>query len=188
MNPILREFPDRIETERLIVRGPLPGDGAAVHDAVVASQEELKQWMPWAVEIPSEEEYEVRVREGRLKFLAREDLWMMIVLKETDTIIGGTGLHRMDWEVPRFEIGYWLHSDYTGRGLATEAVKAVADFAFETLEARRVEIRCDARNERSAALARRAGFPLEATLHNHDRHHLSNELRDTLIFARVREE
>jgi RimJ/RimL family protein N-acetyltransferase len=90
--------------------------------------------------------------------------------------------------VPRFEIGYWLHSDYTGRGLATEAVVALADFAFETLEAQRVEIRCDAGNERSAALARRAGFPLEATLHNHERRHLTDELRDTLIFARIREE
>lgn len=186
MKAILREFPDRIETPRLLIRSPLPGDGAALQQAVLESQEELKAWMPWAVEIPSAEDYEVRVREGRLKFLAREDLWLLLVGKENGRIIGGSGLHRINWDVPKFEIGYWLHTAYTGQGLVTEAVLAITDFAFTTLAAQRLEIRCDAQNVRSAAVARRAGFTLEATLHRNGRHHLTHELRDTLIFTRLR--
>lgn len=186
MKPILHDFPDQIETPRLLMRSPLPGDGEPLRQAVLESQEELKRWMPWAMEIPSGEDYEVRVREGRLKFLAREDLWLMLVLKDSGQIIGGSGLHRINWEVPKFEIGYWLHTAYTAQGLATEAVAAITEFAFTTLQAQRVEIRCDALNVRSAAIPRRLGFTHEATLRSDDRHHLTNDLRDTLIFAKIR--
>lgn len=185
-NPILFDFPYSFETDRLTLRGPLPEDAGPLHQAVVESQADLKPWMPWAVEVPGEEWYRVRVREGRLKFLAREDLWMMIVLKGNGAIIGGTGLHRIDWTVPKFEIGYWVRTGYGGQGYITEAVNGLTDFAFEILGAHRVEIRCDVRNVRSAAVARRAGYPLEATFHHDARDHVSGKLRDTYIFAKVR--
>lgn len=185
MDPILREFPYSFETRRLTIRGPLPGDGAGVRTAVLESQTELEQWMPWAVDIPTEEEYETRVRQGQIRFLAREDLWMMLLLKESGTIIGGSGLHRIDWTVPRFEIGYWVRTAYGRQGYITEAVTGITEFAFRELGANRVEIRCDALNIRSAAIPRRLGFNHEATLINESRHHLTNALRDTLIFAKT---
>ena len=186
MKPILRDFPYSFETERLTIRGPLPGDGAELHTAVVESQAELKPWMPWAVNLPTAEEYEERVREGQLKFLAREDLWLMLLLRGTRTIIGGSGLHRMNWDVPRFEIGYWVRALYARQGYITEAVAGITAFAFDVLDAKRVEIRCDARNERSVAVAQRLGFIHEGTLRCEDRHHLTGELRDTMVFSQVR--
>jgi len=186
MDPILRDFPYQFETERLTIRGPLPGDGRRIREAALESQAELKPWLPWAVDINSEEGYEKRAREGQLKFLAREDLWLMLLLKGTDTIIGGSGLHRIDWSVPKFEIGYWVRTSYGRQGYITEAVAGIAQFAFDALGAKRVEIRCDAKNARSAAVPQRLGFTLEATLHHDGRHHLTNELRDTLVFAKIR--
>ena len=183
-DPILLEFPYSFETERLLIRGPLPGDGKTVHKAVVESQEELRPWMPWAMTIPDEESYEKLIREGQLRFLSREDLWMFFFLKESDTFVGSGGLHRMDWDVPRFEIGYWVRTAYGGQGFITEAVNGITDFAFNLLGANRVEIHCDKLNDRSAAVARRAGFEHEATLRNHRRNHLTNSLRDTLIFVK----
>ncbi len=185
MEPIMREFPYSFETERLTIRGPLPGDGVGVRTAVLESQAELKEWMPWAMEIPTEEEYEVKVRQGQLRFLSREDLWMMLLLKDSDVIIGGSGLHRINWAVPCFEIGYWVRTAYGGKGYITEAVAGITDFAFQQLGANRVEIRCDALNVRSAAIPHRLGFIHEATLINQSRHHLSNALRDTMIFAKT---
>ncbi len=188
MKPILRDFPYSFETERLTIRGPLPGDGEELHTAVTESQAELKPWMPWAVDLPDAEGYEARVREGQVKFLAREDLWLMLLLKGTHTIIGGSGLHRLDWAVPRFEIGYWVRTAYARQGYITEAVAGITDFAFDVLGARRVEIRCDARNERSMAVARRSGFNHEGTLRCEDRHHLTQELRDTLVFSKIKQD
>ena len=186
MKPILRDFPDEIETERLLIRAPRPGDGRELRAAVKDSWDELKQWMPWATgELPDEAYYEVRVREGQAKFLLREDLMLLLFKKGTSTIVGSSGLHRINWNVPRFEIGYWVRTPYAGQGYITEAVQGIAAFAFDTLGARRVEIRCDAKNERSAAVAWRAGFELEATLRNEDRDHVTGGLRDTLVFART---
>lgn len=185
MKPILREFPYSFDTDRLTIRGPLPGDGAPLREAVLESQESLKEWMPWAVSVATEEAYEIRVREGQLKFLAREDLWMMLLLRNSGTIVGGTGLHRVDWSVPKFEIGYWVRSRFSGKGYITEAVLGLSEFAFKALGAKRIEIRCDQNNSRSAAVAKRANFDLEAIIRNDDRHHLTGSLRNTLLFSRV---
>lgn len=186
-HPILFDFPYSFETERLTIRGPQPDDAIRIREAVIESQNDLIPWMPWAMEIPTEEWYQVRVREGRLKFLAREDLWMILLLKGTGICIGGSGLHRIDWSIPKFEIGYWVRSSFKGQGYITEAVTGITDFAFNILGARRVEIRCDVKNTRSSAVARRAGFRLEGTFHNDARDHFG-ELRDTYIFARIPEE
>jgi RimJ/RimL family protein N-acetyltransferase len=183
-DPILLEVPYSFETERLLIRGPLPGDGKAIHKAVIESEEELRPWMPWAMEIMDQSSYEILVRKGQMRYLAREDFWLFIFLKESNTLIGTGGLHRIDWSVPRFEIGYWVRTSYSGHGYITEAVNGITDLAFNLLGAKRVEIHCDKLNERSAAVARRAGFEHEATLHNHRRDHLSKTLRDTLIFVK----
>lgn len=194
MNPLLRDFPDEFETERLIIRAPRPGTGALSYEAVCESIEDLRRWMPWAQKEPSIEEYEEVCRRAHAKWLLREDLMLYLWLKDgapfdlpDGALAGCSGLHRMDWNVPKFEIGYWLRTRLHGHGLMTEAVKGIADFAFAHLDARRVEIRCDARNEKSAAVARRAGFDLEGHLRHETRDH-NNTLRDTLIFSRVRED
>ena len=94
----------------------------------------------------------------------------------------------LDWVVHKLEIGYWARTPYAGRGYITEAVAGITDFAFAMLGAHRVEIRCDTKNERSAAVARRLDFTLEGTLHADDRCPLTGELRDTLVFAKVKSE
>lgn len=186
-NPILFDFPYSFDTERLTIRGPLPDDAIPLRQAVLESQAELKPWMPWAMNVLTEEQYRVRVREGQLKFLAREDLWMILLLRGTPTVVGASGLHRIDWRVPKFEIGYWVRTSFAGQGYITEAVNGLTVFAFDTLGAQRVEIRCDVKNTRSAAVARRAGYTLEGTFHRDTRDHFG-QLRDTYIFAKVREE
>ncbi len=185
--PILRDFPESFETERLLIRSPLPGDGQEVFAAVTESLAELTPWMPWPKEHRSVEDSEASVRRARARFLERADLRLLLFLKGTQTLVGGSGLHRIDWTVPKFEIGYWCRTRFTGRGYVTEAVRGISDFAFDVLGARRVEIRCDSRNLPSARVAERAGFRLEGELRN-------NELdtggvpRNTLVYAMIPEE
>ncbi|NHZ72655.1 MAG: GNAT family N-acetyltransferase [Aquificales bacterium] len=185
MDPILKDFPHDFDTERLTIRCPMPGDGAALYEAVLESLDELRPWLAWAMKDPTVEDTETNVRKGYTRFLNRKDLWLLLFLKGTNTCVGGSGLHRIDWEVPKFEVGYWLRTSYVGQGYMTEAVTGITNFAFDMLDAKRVEIRCDALNERSTAIARRLNFPLEGTLRCDDRNHLSGKLRDTLIFAKI---
>ncbi|MFG6120837.1 GNAT family N-acetyltransferase [Thalassobacillus sp. B23F22_16] len=186
MQPILIDFPSAFETERLQIRMPLPGDGDAVHEALEASHEELKRWMPFAQRRQSLEETESNVREAHARFLTREDLRLHIFEKESGKFIGSSGLHRMNWEIPKFEIGYWLDSRYSGKGYMSEAVEGITTFAFEELKARRVEIRCDAANKASRKIPERLGFELEGILRHDDLSVAGDELRDTCIYAKVR--
>ena len=108
----------------------------------------------------------------------------MIRLRSTGAVIGGVGLVRADWSVPKSEIGYWLHTDCTGHGYSTEAVAAVVRLARKYLRVRRLEIRTDPRNRRSAAVARRAGFRLEVVARQDARTN-RGRLRDTRVFVRL---
>jgi RimJ/RimL family protein N-acetyltransferase len=181
-NPLLLDFPDQFETERLIIRAPRPGDGAAGNEAIRESINELRPWMPWAQTVPEVEETEAVFRSGLARFVKREDLILTLWRKSDGVFVGGSGLHRIDWSVPCMEIGYWVRTSLSGQGYITEAVIGITQFAFKHLSAQRIEIRCDARNTRSAAVAERAGYRLEARFH-HDARAVDGSLRDTLFYA-----
>lgn len=186
MKPILIDFPEEFYSERLIIRKPMPGDGKAVYEAMQASLEELKPWMPWANRNQIEEDVEANMREAHAKFLTREDMRLHIYNKETGEFIASSGLHRINWDIPKFEIGYWIDTRYSGKGYITEAVEAITNFAFNTLNAKRVEIRCDSKNSRSRAIPERLAFQLEGILKNDGKSFGDNELRDTCIYAKIK--
>lgn len=188
MDPLLIDVPERIETQRLILRCPQPGDGAVVNAAVCESLDELRPFMPWAQAAPSLDESELVCRRAQARFRLREDLVLSMFELTADgsegRYVGGSGLHRILWDVRRFEIGYWCRTSCTGQGFVTEAVHALNRVAFDRLGARRVELRMDANNESSRRVAERAGFTFEGVLRG-DSLTPQGEVRDTRIYARV---
>lgn len=187
-DPVLIQLPETIHSERLVLAAPRPGIGQALNAAVCESLDDLRPWMPWAQQAPSVEESEAIVRRQVARFMLREDLVYQIYARTPEggagRLLGGTGLHRLDWTVRRFEIGYWLRSSAQRQGLVREAVNALARMAFEQLRARRVEIRSDARNRRSRAVAEACGFTLEGVLRC-DCLGVDGAPRDTCVYARV---
>ncbi|MBW3636729.1 MAG: GNAT family N-acetyltransferase [Armatimonadetes bacterium] len=180
-------LPLEIETARLFLRAPDVKDSRALAEAVRESLPELMPWMPWA-----DESYDVD--KARQNIVAAHDLREMeeefsFAMFEigTNVLVGKCSLQNIERRVPRVEIGYWLRTSAGGRGLMTEAVAALCEVALGNLGAMRVEISCDARNQKSARVSQRAGFELEARLKNDRRDHCGT-LSDTLIFARIREE
>ena len=187
METLLLDVPESFESDRLTIRAPRPGDGTEMNAAVQETFDDLKPWMPWARQMPTLEESETYVRRAQCEFLAREDLVMLLFLKGTNTLVGGSGLHRIDWDIPKFEIGYWCRKRFQGQGYISESTEAIARFAFGTLGAKRVEIRCDSKNVKSRRVPDRLGFKLEGTLRNNTLS-TSGELRDTLVFAKIRDD
>jgi RimJ/RimL family protein N-acetyltransferase len=186
-DPILYSIPESFESKRLLIRAPLWDDGVMVNEAIIESIEELQPWMPWARNIPKMEETEINIRRSRLQFLDRTDLRLLLILKETGQLIGSSGLHRIDWQSRKFEIGYWVRTSYGNQGYITEAVEAITNYAVQELHANRIEIRCDGRNSRSARVAERQGFTLEGILRN-DMCDVDGSLRNTMVFSKVRGE
>ncbi len=185
--PILQELPDELLGERVRVRPYYAGDGAALWEAVEESREHILPWLPWGDTHKSPEDSEAYVRKCQARWLLREDLPLGLWERATGRFLGGSGLHRIDWDVPSFEIGYWLRRSAVGHGYMTEAVRLMCGLAFETLSANRLFIRCAAANQRSAAIPRRLGFVLEGTLRN-DKRNTAGELYDMLFFGMTPED
>ncbi|WP_280152763.1 GNAT family protein [Piscinibacter sp. XHJ-5] len=189
MDALLIDVPEQIATQRLVLRCPHPGDGLALNEAVCESIDELRRWMPWAQSAPAVEESEAVCRRMQGLFRLRQDLPMFIFERgeagAPGRLLGGTGLHRIRWDVRSFEVGYWCRRGETGRGLVSEAVQAISRMAFDTLSARRVEIRMDERHARSRRVAERCGFTLEGVLRR-DALTPQGEPRNTCVYARVR--
>ena len=176
-------LPERLDTPRLLLRAPVRADAAMVNEAVLDSFEDLHAWMVWAAVRPSVADSRAFCEQaGRDR--AAGSACPLLMLAADGRMVGATGFARVDWQVPAFEVGYWCRSGCTGQGYATEAAGVLTRFAFESLGARRVELRIDARNVRSVAVAERLGFELEGTLRRNVRDH-HGVLRDTRIYALI---
>lgn len=81
-----------------------------------------------------------------------------------DTVVGDVLLALRSVEHETLEVGYLFSPAVAGQGLATEAVRALLDLAFDQLGARRVVARVDVRNTRSRRLLERLGLRREAVL------------------------
>lgn len=144
----------------------------------------LAPWLAWVTPAPTDEESEESCRKAHGRFLLNEDLTVFFFARECGSLVGGGGLHDVDWDLVHFEVGYWGRSGHGGRGLITEGVRALCDHALEQLGASRVFLTTDERNMASWKLAERAGFELEGTIRN-DRRDLQGALRNTRVYSRI---
>jgi RimJ/RimL family protein N-acetyltransferase len=175
-------YPLELLTERLVIRTPAESDAAQLVEAIAETIDRLRPWMPWADHIPTLAEAAENCRQAEQAFRAGRDHRVHLFLRDSLTFVGGSGLHRIDWSVPKVEIGYWVRDSCTGKGYITEAVRELSRYALEELEANRVEIRMNATNAKSRGVAERLGFTLEGILRNHARG-MDGSLRDTCIYA-----
>ena len=186
-DPILHDVPESIESDRLTLRCPRPGDGKILYESVAESLQELRKHIasvPWVAAEQSVESSEIYCRNAFANFAARRDMPYLVFERSTQVLVGCVGLHRPNWQTPKFEVGYWCRSSQSGNGYVTEAVRAVVKVAAHTLRAVRVELFTDAENVKSKAVAERAGFVLEGVLMN-ERRAPDGSLRNTCVYART---
>ena len=186
-DPILIDIPEELSTDRTVVRRYRPGDGVGVFEAVDESREHILPWMPWGPGHQTSDDSEKLVRTWNGKWALREDMSFGMFDKQTGEYLGGTGLHRIDWNLRSFEIGYWIRKTAAGKGHVTDSVKLLTDLAFSQLQANRVFIRCAVENVKSCAVAKRAGFTLEGTIRNSIKD-ADGRLVDLMMFSLIPEE
>ena len=184
-DPILIDLPTRIETARLFLRPPQPGDGAALHQAIVESLPQLREFLaslPWVAAEQTPDSAELFCRNAHANFIARRDLPFFLFEKTSGALLGAAGLHRTVWATPKTEVGFWGRSSRAGQGWVSEAVRALVAYAFENVKAVRVELIADEANARSRRVAERCGFLLEGVHHN-ERRAPDGSLRNTCVYA-----
>ena len=156
--------PYRIETERLVIRCWQPHDAPLLQEAIEASIDHLRQWMPWAHEEPRTLDDRIDLlRHFRGQFDHGQDFIYAIMASDEQRVLGGTGLHTRVGD-DAFEIGYWIRADAVGNGYASEATATLTAVAFRVCGVDRVEIHVDPANTASLRIPERLGFTCEARL------------------------
>jgi RimJ/RimL family protein N-acetyltransferase len=175
---------DELAGERVLVRPYRVEDAEALREAVEESREHIRAWLPFADAHQTIEETRDWITHRVADWLLREEMGTGVFLRESGAFLGGLGLHPRSWEIGFFEIGYWLRASAEGHGYMREAVSLLIGFAARDLLASRLEIRCDARNARSAGVAESLGFKREGLIRN-GLHAPTGGMRDTLIFGLI---
>lgn len=159
-----------IYTPRCLMRPLELKDAFSMHTALKASFKELKKWMPWAQGLASLEDTEYFIHQcikaWERSLQDRNERTLVIMDIKNKYFIGSIGLTPLNLLIPSFEIGYWIDQRLTGQGLMSEAINGLVHYLWAVHYARRIEIHCEVNNEKSANVAKRLNFPLEAKMVN----------------------
>ncbi len=161
---------EELRTHRLLLRRWRPGDAIGLQPVLAANVVHLGDWIPGHVSQAASVPDLARRLAGFASAFQADTEWRYgIFALDRMTLLGEASLFPRDSEnrvtlgdADRAEIGYWLRADAIGLGYATEATRALLAAASAEPAFRLVEIRCDSRNTRSAAVPRRLGFHLDS--------------------------
>ncbi len=165
-------------------------DAEPLAAAVRESVAQIQPWMPWCHPQYSIEEARTFIASAESAWDARTGFEMAIVRpdggsgRQDDRILGVCGLNQVRPGGRIANLGYWVRTSATGAGVATEAVRQLARFAFAETLLVRLEIVVAVGNRASARVAEKVGALPEGIAH--DRIYLQGADHDAWMFALLR--
>jgi ribosomal-protein-alanine N-acetyltransferase len=169
-----------IETSRLVLKGISPEDMKYIFENL--TKPEIKKTLGHR----SEEDYrkeEFKYKNGYSSY-NRSFILFLLTDKDSDIIIGRCGLHNWNMEHKRAEIGYIMEDEsFKGKGLMTEAVKAIIDYGFTNLNLNRIEALVGIGNVPSLRIMEKYNFKKEGVLRQHD--YISDKFEDSVLFSKL---
>jgi RimJ/RimL family protein N-acetyltransferase len=187
MHKMLLDVPTHYETERLQVRCYEMGDGELYFAIGQKNHAHLERYESGNVifSINSVEEAEIAVRQMQADFIARNCFFFGAF--ENNRFVAQIYIGVVSWDLPEFEIGYFVDREHEGQGYVSEAVRGALHFTFQHLQAQRVRLECDDTNLRSIRVAERCGFRREAHFRENKRRP-DGTLSGTLVYGLLRRE
>lgn len=158
-------LPERLTSDRLVLRRFTRRDVDDVTEAVMASLPELEEYLPWAHRGYGRDDAASYVRDSIQSWKERRAFDFSIRFRsDPGTHLGNISI----WHVSRLgrtgEIGYWIRSDRTTVGIATEATEALIRAGFAHLGMHKIVLRIAVGNRASERIAEKLGFVREGVL------------------------
>ncbi len=151
--------PELIDVGPVVLRRYVSGDGLALAEAVNASLEHLRPWMPWAQSPATVASMIDFIEHAAAAAQVGTEFQYGMFDHGGAGVVGGCGLHARGGP-GSLDIGYWVHVDRVRHGIATASAAALTHAALAQPGIEWVEIHCDAANLASAGVPRRLGFRL----------------------------
>ena len=142
---------------------PVSSDHAAMLAALVRQdREHLNAFLPMVATLSSVEAAGAHLERAAMRSLAGDIFeWHLFM---DDRLCGSVRVRDIDHADRKASIGYFLGSEFTGKGIVTAALRAVLAWCFGPLALNRVELRCATSNAPSIGVAERLGFVREGLL------------------------
>ncbi|MEC4015947.1 GNAT family N-acetyltransferase [Streptomyces sp. H27-D2] len=170
-------------TDDVLLRPATPGDAAALSRSYLRNRDHLQPWEPRR----PEEFYTARGQADWLRAQLqqqRQGRLMPWLLTDGDRVVGAVTLSNIALGPFRSaNLGYWVDAEYTGRGIATTAVRLAYRAADEQLGLHRVQAGTVVDNQPSQRVLSKCGFELIGAARNYL--HINGAWRDHLLFQRV---
>ena len=174
--------PDGLRVDEIVIRLPTHADVAAIApafaDPAVGGEAGLPPLDEAALHVFIDEELEGLLASGTM-------VPLLLVDAETDEVLGGGAYHHVDSQRATVEIGYWLLPGARGRGVASRAVRALAEHAFAQ-KLRRIHAVVRVENSASQRVLERAGFTREGVMRSYLPY--AGEWRDATLFSLLSDE
>lgn len=152
--------------DKVTLRPYRMSDSKESYQAIKESAAEISVWLPFVHKDYSLKENRAWVKKRPGDWKKGKAYEFAIWDVKDGTIIGGCGLNNIDKLNRRANLGYWVRTSHTGRGVAPAATLLLAKWAFEVLKLTRIEILVATGNQRSLRVAEKAGARREGILRN----------------------
>lgn len=160
-----------------------PSDAPDVFDAVCESMSELRAWMPWCsadYSLGDAEQWIALGVDGR----ESGDAFEFIIRAPDGRLLGCCGLNQIRHDDRCANLGYWVRTSETGRGIAVAAAGLLSAWGFENTDLERLEIVPALSNYRSQRVAEAVGASREGVLAS--RLLLGGTFHDAVMYSIVR--
>ena len=162
------------------------GDAPLLFGAVHESKSELSAWLPWCNPGYSVQNSTEFVQAAPGAWATGEHYSFVVFDLSTERFLGGTGLNFINRLHNFANLGYWVRTSATRRGIASRAVRLAARFGFEELKFSRLEILAAVGNLASQRTAEKAGAHREGIMRK--RLQLHGQSHDAVMFSLIPEE
>jgi len=163
MSSAVLELARPIRTERMLLRPYEAGDLEALHD--LFGREDVSRYLRWEPMTLDQARAKLEQRLGQRRIEADGDALMLAAVEvATGRTVGEFMLCLTSLGSRQGEIGWSIHPDVQGRGLATEGAREMLRIGFDELGLHRIVADCDPRNAASIRVMEHLGMRREAEL------------------------
>lgn len=158
-------------------------EAPALYDAVRHSLDAISEWEAWCTPNYSLADAKLFLQRSIEQWDMRLAYDFNIIARATGLVIGSVAVNQISHLNQLGNLGYWVRTGHTGKGLAVRAAHAAATFAFTKTDLTRLEIVAQVANSRSRRVAEKTGATFECLARNRLVFH--DEPRDASVYSLI---
>ncbi|MCH8529273.1 MAG: GNAT family N-acetyltransferase [Saccharospirillum sp.] len=148
--------------------------------AIVKSErDDLGQWLAWPRHADSEAFFAAFIQKALHDYADGKAMTCAILYR--GKVVGNISYNSISHALKKVEIGYWLSQEGRGKGIVTQSVSCLIDYAFDVLGMEKVQISAAVDNQPSRKVCERLGFKLEGIVTRNE--NLNGRVVDHAIYG-----